>query len=88
MAKPAIGPQYEDGSPLISGRYRTLYAFEHEGTAEMVLEGNQIVYAVCRGGGVGWVTAEKENGDHALVPGSYIQVTAACIRNLNMQVWE
>ena len=37
---------------LVPGQYRALYAFELEGTAETVLEEDQIVRVVGRGGGV------------------------------------
>ncbi|KAF9651032.1 hypothetical protein BDM02DRAFT_1029807 [Thelephora ganbajun] len=63
----------EDGVPLIPGRYRALYAFEPEGTAEMALEEDQVVYVIGRGGGVGWAVVEKEDGSHALVPESYLE---------------
>ena len=45
-----------------------------EGTAEMALAEDQIVRIVGRGGGVGWAVAEDENGSHALVPESYLEV--------------
>ena len=67
----------EDGSPLIPGRYRALYAFEPEGTAEMALEEDQVVSVICRGGGVGWAVVEKEDGSHALVPESYLELVDA-----------
>lgn len=64
----------EDGGPLVPGRYRALYAFEPEGTAEMALEEDQVVYVIGRGGGVGWAVVEKEDGGHALVPESYLEL--------------
>ena len=67
----------EDGSPLIPGKYRALYAFEPEGTAEMALEEDQVVHVICRGGGVGWAVVEKEDGGHALVPESYLELVEA-----------
>ena len=67
----------EDGAPLIPGRYRALYAFEPEGTAEMALEEDQVVSVIGRGGGVGWAVIEKENGSHALVPESYLEFVEA-----------
>ena len=67
----------EDGSPLIPGRYRALYAFEPEGTAEMALEEDQVVCVIGRGGGVGWAVVEKEDGGHALVPESYLELVEA-----------
>jgi hypothetical protein len=67
----------EDGSPLVPGRYRALYAFEPEGTAEMALEEDQVVSVIGRGGGVGWAVVEKEDGGHALVPESYLELVEA-----------
>jgi len=67
----------EDGGPLIPGRYRALYAFEPEGTAEMALEEDQVVHIIGRGGGVGWAVVEKEDGGHALVPESYLELVEA-----------
>ena len=67
----------EDGGPLIPGRYRALYAFEPEGTAEMALEEDQVVNVIGRGGGVGWAVVEKEDGAHALVPESYLELVEA-----------
>lgn len=67
----------EDGGPLIPGRYRALYAFEPEGTAEMALEEDQVVHVIGRGGGVGWAVVEKEDGGHALVPESYLEFVEA-----------
>lgn len=67
----------EDGGPLIPGRYRALYAFEPEGTAEMALEEDQVVCVIGRGGGVGWAVVEKEDGGHALVPESYLELVEA-----------
>jgi len=64
----------EDGGPLIPGRYRALYVFEPEGTAEMALEEDQVVRVIGRGGGVGWAVVEKEDGGHALVPESYLEL--------------
>lgn len=59
--------------PLLPGLYRAMYAFVPEGTAEMALAEDQIVRIVGRGGGVGWAVAEDENGNHALVPESYLE---------------
>lgn len=67
----------EDGGPLIPGRYRALYAFEPEGTAEMALEEDQVVHVIGRGGGVGWAVVQKEDGSHALVPESYLELVDA-----------
>ena len=67
----------EDGSLLLPGRYRALYAFEPEGTAEMALEEDQVVYVLGRGGGVGWAVVEKEDGGNALVPESYLEFVDA-----------
>jgi hypothetical protein len=67
----------EEGGPLIPGRYRALYAFEPEGTAEMALEEDQVVHVIGRGGGVGWAVVEKEDGGHALVPESYLELVEA-----------
>ena len=66
-----------EGGPLIPGRYRALYAFEPEGTAEMALEEDQVVDVIGRGGGVGWAVVEKEDGGHALVPESYLELVEA-----------
>ena len=66
-----------EGGPLIQGRYRALYAFEPEGTAEMALEEDQVVQVIGRGGGVGWAVVEKEDGGHALVPESYLELVEA-----------
>ena len=60
--------------PLLPGQYRALYAFVPEGTAEMALAEDQIVHIIGRGGGVGWAIAEDENGNHALVPESYLEL--------------
>ncbi|KAM5530165.1 hypothetical protein V8D89_016167 [Ganoderma adspersum] len=70
---------YEDSQEetLIPGVYRALYAFEPEGTAEMALEEEQIVHVVGRGGGVGWAVVEREEGGHALVPESYLELVEA-----------
>jgi len=67
----------EEGGPLVPGRYRALYAFEPEGTAEMALEEDQVVCVIGRGGGVGWAVVEKEDGAHALVPESYLEFVEA-----------
>lgn len=67
----------EDGGPLVPGKYRALYAFEPEGTAEMALEEDQVVHIIGRGGGVGWAVVEKEDGAHALVPESYLELVEA-----------
>lgn len=67
----------EDNCPLIPGRYRALYAFEPEGTAEMAMEEDQVVYVIGRGGGVGWAVVEKGDGGHALVPESYLEFVEA-----------
>jgi hypothetical protein len=67
----------EDGGPLVPGRYRAMYAFEPEGTAEMALEEDQVVHVIGRGGGVGWAVVEKEDGGHALVPESYLELVEA-----------
>jgi hypothetical protein len=64
----------EEGGPLVPGKYRALFAFEPEGTAEMALEEDQVVYVIGRGGGVGWAVVEKEDGVHALVPESYLEL--------------
>jgi len=71
------GEEDEDGGPLVPGRYRALYAFEPEGTAEMALEEDQLVNVIGRGGGVGWAVVEKEDGGHALVPESYLELIDA-----------
>ncbi|KZT13277.1 uncharacterized protein LAESUDRAFT_754265 [Laetiporus sulphureus 93-53] len=63
----------EDG-PLVPGLYRALFAFEPEGTAEMALEEEQVVRVVARGGGVGWAVVVREEGGHALVPESYLEL--------------
>ncbi|KAI0075409.1 hypothetical protein K474DRAFT_1402038 [Panus rudis PR-1116 ss-1] len=63
--------------PLIPGLYRALYAFEPEGTAEMALEEEQVVRIIGRGGGVGWAIVEKDDGSHALVPESYLELIQA-----------
>ena len=70
---------YEDSQEetLVPGMYRALYAFEPEGTAEMALEEEQIVHVVGRGGGVGWAVVEREEGGHALVPESYLELVEA-----------
>ncbi|THH29568.1 hypothetical protein EUX98_g4621 [Antrodiella citrinella] len=67
----------EDGGPLVPGQYRALYAFEPEGAAEMALEEGQVIKIVARGGGVGWAVAEKEDGEHALVPEGYLELIQA-----------
>ena len=68
----------EDDDVLLPGIYRALYPFEPEGTAEMKLEEEQLVRVVGRGGGVGWAVVVKEglkdNGIHALVPESYLEL--------------
>lgn len=70
---------YEDAQDetLMPGIYRALYAFEPEGIAEMALEEEQIVHVVGRGGGVGWAVVEREEGGHALVPESYLELVEA-----------
>ena len=67
----------EEGGPLLPGRYRALYSFEPEGTAEMALEEDQVVHVIGRGGGVGWAVVEKGDGGHALVPESYLELVEA-----------
>jgi len=63
---------------LLPGIYRALYPFEPEGIAEMKLEEEQLVRVIGRGGGVGWAVVVKEglkdNGIHALVPESYLEL--------------
>ncbi|KAL4067197.1 hypothetical protein V8B97DRAFT_978821 [Scleroderma yunnanense] len=63
---------------LLPGIYRAMYPFEPEGTAEMKLEEEQMVRVIGRGGGVGWAVVVKEglrdNGVHALVPESYLEL--------------
>jgi len=66
----------EDG-PLVPGLYRALYPFEPEGTAEMALEEEQIIKVLGRGGGVGWAIVERDDGSHALVPESYLELLQA-----------
>lgn len=66
-----------DEEPLVPGKYRALYPFEPEGTAEMALEEEQIIHVIGRGGGVGWAIVEKEGGGHALVPESYLELIQA-----------
>ncbi|KAH9922720.1 uncharacterized protein B0H18DRAFT_1085807 [Fomitopsis serialis] len=66
----------EEG-PLVPGIYRAMFAFEPEGTAEMALEEEQIVRIIGRGGGVGWAIVENEDGGHALVPESYLELVQA-----------
>lgn len=63
----------EEG-PLIPGLYRALYPFEPEGTAEMALEEEQVIKVIGRGGGVGWAIVERDDGSHALVPESYLDL--------------
>lgn len=62
---------------LVPGLYRALYAFEPEGAAEMALEEGQMINIIARGGGVGWAVVEKEDGEHALVPESYLELVQA-----------
>lgn len=69
-------PPSEDG-PLAPGLYKAMFAFEPEGTAEMALEEEQIVRIVGRGGGVGWAVVERDDGSHALVPESYLELVQA-----------
>lgn len=69
-------PPSEDG-PLVPGLYKAVFAFEPEGTAEMALDEEQIVKVVGRGGGVGWAVVEKDDGSHALVPESYLELVQA-----------
>ncbi|EPS99762.1 hypothetical protein FOMPIDRAFT_1060647 [Fomitopsis schrenkii] len=66
-------PPSEEG-PLVPGLYKAMFAFEPEGTAEMALDEEQIVRIVGRGGGVGWAVVEKDDGSHALVPESYLEL--------------
>jgi hypothetical protein len=82
LSEPEYGDEDEDSQggddePLVPGKYRALYAFEPEGTAEMALEEEQIVHVIGRGGGVGWAIVEKEGGGHALVPESYLELLQA-----------
>ena len=64
---------------LVPGQYRALYAFELEGTAETVLEEDQIMRVVGRGGGVGWaIVARGDDEGHALVPGDYLELVSLC----------
>ncbi|EJD00741.1 uncharacterized protein FOMMEDRAFT_21264 [Fomitiporia mediterranea MF3/22] len=74
-----VDSEYAEGypdqdAPLLPGLYRALYAFVPEGTAEMALGEDQVVRIVGRGGGVGWAVAEDEQGNHALVPESYLEI--------------
>jgi len=66
--------EQEEGGSLLPGKYRAMYPFEPEGTAEMALEEDQVVDVVGRGGGVGWAVVEKTDGGHALVPESYLEL--------------
>ncbi|KAH8105442.1 hypothetical protein BXZ70DRAFT_1061996 [Cristinia sonorae] len=68
---------YPEDGPLVPGLYRALYAFEPEGATEMALEEGQVVKIIARGGGVGWAVAEKEDGEHALVPEGYLELIEA-----------
>jgi len=76
----SVSPDVSDDQPLVPGVYRAIYPFIPEGTAEMALEEDQLVKIIGRGGGVGWAiavvegadTGERE-GDHALVPESYLE---------------
>ena len=43
----------------------------------MALDEEQIVKVVGRGGGVGWAVVEKDDGSHALVPESYLELVQA-----------
>ncbi|CCM05731.1 uncharacterized protein FIBRA_07963 [Fibroporia radiculosa] len=63
-----------EDAPPVPGLYRALFSFEPEGTAEMALEEEQIVHIIGRGGGVGWAVVEKDDGGHALVPESYLEL--------------
>jgi hypothetical protein len=67
--------QAEDEEPgeLVPGTYRAMFAFEPEGTAEMALVEDQIVYIIGRGGGVGWAIVQNEDKSRALVPESYLE---------------
>lgn len=42
------------------------------------------MYVVCRGGGVSWAVVEKEEGDYALVPGSYIYLELAEVSQVKL----
>ncbi|PIL36403.1 hypothetical protein GSI_00091 [Ganoderma sinense ZZ0214-1] len=81
VSSPVDADEYDDedgqDDALIPGLYRALYTFEPEGTAEMALEEEQIVHVVGRGGGVGWAVVEREEGGHALVPESYLELMEA-----------
>jgi len=63
-----------DPDPFIPGIYRAMYAFMPEGPSEMALEEDQLVSALGRGGGSGWVVVAKDNyGGQALVPEGYLE---------------
>ncbi|KZT07359.1 uncharacterized protein LAESUDRAFT_758769, partial [Laetiporus sulphureus 93-53] len=63
--------------PLVPGLYHALFAFEPEGTAEMALEEEQVVRVVARGGGAGWAVVVRDEGGHALIPESDLELVQA-----------
>lgn len=72
--------EYSDSlAPFPPGIYRALYAFEPEGPAEMALEEDQLVTALGRGGGDGWVIVLNgdNQGGQALVPEGYLELVTA-----------
>ncbi|KII83328.1 hypothetical protein PLICRDRAFT_47197 [Plicaturopsis crispa FD-325 SS-3] len=67
-----LTPDADEPAPE-PGIYRALYAFEPEGVAEMSLTEEQMVKVIGRGG-IGWVIALRDDGSHALVPESYLEL--------------
>jgi hypothetical protein len=73
---------YDDSLPeslgeFLPGLYRALYPFAAEGAAEMDLAEGQVVNALGRGGGDGWVVVATEDDGQALVPESYLELVAS-----------
>ncbi|KII84513.1 hypothetical protein PLICRDRAFT_45859 [Plicaturopsis crispa FD-325 SS-3] len=63
----------EQALELERGVYHALYAFEPEGAEEMRLTEGQTVEVIGRSG-IGWAIALREDGSHALVPESYLEL--------------
>jgi len=55
-----------------SGTYRVMYPFVSEGANEMSVDEGEILQVTGRGGGNGWVVAEKQ-GQSGLVPEAYLE---------------
>jgi hypothetical protein len=64
--------EHEEGGEEPSGTYRVMFPFVSEGANEMGVDEGEILQVTGRGGGIGWVIAEKQ-GQSGLVPEAYLE---------------